>query len=59
MTYRDWTSKFGTVILDHGPAYAAMIAQVPPSFAKRYTEDSQRRDQIARSMGGVSRFFMP
>ena len=59
MTYLAWTRKYGTTIFDHGPTYAAMIASVPNSFAKRYVREARRRDQIARSMGGVSRFSMP
>lgn len=59
MTYRAWTRKYGSIILEEGPTSAALIAGVPTSYAKRYAREARHRDQIARRMGGTSRFNVP
>jgi len=59
MTYRAWTRKYGSIILEEGPTRAALLAGVPTGFAKRYAREARHRDHLARRMGGTSRFNVP
>jgi hypothetical protein len=59
MTYRQWKSRYGSMILREGAKFAALVACVPDSYAQRYNRDAKRRDALARRRGGSNRFTLP